>query len=106
MGRKKFKEEVAEDRVDAAALKAAQDAVADTTDGGDAAVEAQAVIDAQAALDANIAETIVEAETLPITDYNMVSNELARKILESKGKAVRFEEPEDVKSNHNMEPLN
>ena len=101
-GTKRLEEELATDVAELEAVAAAEAAIADTTDGGDDAVEAQALVDAQAAVDT--APTIEEADKLSITDYGMVSNEMARKILEAKGKTVMFEEPEDVKSNHNMKP--
>ena len=44
-------------------------------------------------------------DNIAITDYAMVSNDLARKILEKKGKKVLFEEPEDVQSSFHMKPL-
>ena len=44
-------------------------------------------------------------DNIVITDYAMVSNELAKKILEKKGKKVLFEEPEDVQTSFHMKPL-
>jgi len=103
MGTRKLKKELKTDELELAAVEAAEAAIADTEDGGDDDTEAQALVDAQAAV--NFAPTIAEADALSITDFNMVSNDMARKILEAKGKPVRFEEPEEVKSNYYMKPI-
>ena len=103
MASKKFKRETAEDKVALEAVEVAEAAVADTEDGGDDATEAQAVVDTTAALAADIAETVVAAEELNIAEQNMISNDMARSILTSKGIDVKFEEPENVISNHKME---
>ena len=50
-------------------------------------------------------EVTDDFDNIAITDYAMVSNELAKKILEKKGKKVLFEEPEDVQSSFHMKPL-
>lgn len=104
MSTKKLKKELATDVAELKAVADAEAAIADTNDGGDDDAEAQALADAKAAV--NTAPTIAEANKLSITDFGMVSNKMAKMILEEKGKKVLFEEPEDVKSNYNMKPIN
>lgn len=103
MASKKYKKEVQDDIIAEENLTTASKA--DTTDCIDDVVEQPAIDVATAVVVTDFAETVVEADKLNITDYNMVSNEIARKILESKGKTVMFEEPEDVKSNYYMKPI-
>lgn len=94
-----------------AAVAAAESAIADTTDGGDDIAEAQALAEAQAQLDtakANLdtAPTLDAVKSLKITDFGMVSNEMARSILKAQGKEVKFEEPVTVNSDYYMKPYN
>lgn len=92
-----------------AAVAAAEAAIADTTDGGDEAAEAQALAEAQAQLDTakskvNVEPTLDAVKSLKITDFGMVSNEMARAILEAKGVEVKFEEPETIEADYYMRP--
>ena len=94
-----------------AAVAAAEAAIADTTDGGDEAAEAQALAEAQAQLDTakskvNVEPTLDAVKSLKITDFGMVSNEMARSILKAQGKEVKFEEPVTVNSDYYMKPYN
>lgn len=94
-----------------AAVAAAEAAIADTTDGGDEAAEAQALAEAQAQLDTakskvNVEPTLDTVKSLKITDFGMVSNEMARSILKAQGKEVKFEEPVTVNSDYYMRPYN
>lgn len=94
-----------------AAVAAAEAAIADTTDGGDEAAEAQALAEAQAQLDTakskvNVEPTLDAVKSLKITDFGMVSNEMARSILKAQGKEVKFEEPVTVNSDYYMRPYN
>lgn len=94
-----------------AAVAAAEAAIADTTDGGDEAAEAQALAEAQAQLDTakskvNVEPTLDTVKSLKITDFGMVSNEMAKSILKAQGKEVKFEEPVTVNSDYYMRPYN
>lgn len=94
-----------------AAVAAAEAAIADTTDGGDEAAEAQALAEAQAQLDTakskvNVEPTLDAVKSLKITDFGMVSNEMAKSILKAQGKEVKFEEPVTVNSDYYMKPYN
>jgi len=107
MAKRKAKElevEVATDVAELEAVAAAEAAIANTTDGGDDAVEAQALADAQAAVDT--APTAEVGDNLSVTEFGQVSNEMARGYLAAKGEEVKFEEPEDVKSDYYMNPIN
>lgn len=49
------------------------------------------------------AEIIAAADALNIQDGSMLSNDMVRAINAAKGKTDLIQEPEDVKSNYNME---
>lgn len=51
------------------------------------------------------ASTLELISDVKVTDFGMVSNDLARKIIVTQGKTVMFEEPVDVKSDYNMRPI-
>jgi hypothetical protein len=54
----------------------------------------------------NVAPTLDAVKSLKITDFGMVSNEMARSILKAQGKEVKFEEPVTVNSDYYMRPYN
>ena len=85
-----------------AAVAAAEAAIADTTDGGDEAAEA--LVTAKSKV--NVEPTLDAVKSLKITDFGMVSNEMARSILKAQGKEVKFEEPVTVNSDYYMKPYN
>ena len=111
-----------------AALTAANDAVVDTgnvtpeeqtaidaaqavvdTATTDKATADTAVTDAQAALttaqgNVDSGDSVEIAAGLSITDFGMISNDAARAILAARGETVKFEEPEVVASDYNMNP--
>lgn len=87
-----------------AAVAAAEAAIADTTDGGDEAAEAEALVTAKSKV--NVEPTLDAVKSLKITDFGMVSNEMARSILKAQGKEVKFEEPVTVNSDYYMKPYN
>ena len=98
MAIKDLKNELATDVAENEAVLVAEAAIADTTDGGDEAAEAQALAEAQAQLDTakskvNVEPTLDAVKSLKITDLGMVYNERARSILKDKGKEVKFKEP-------------
>jgi len=95
--------EIASDVAELAAVAEAEAAIADTADGGNDTAEAQALVDAKAAV--NTAPTVAAGDKIGITDFGMVSNDMARAYLTAKGVAVKFEEPVDVKSNYYMKPI-
>lgn len=110
-----------------AALTAANDAVVDpgnvTPEEQTAIDDAQALVDAattdKATADAAVVtaqgahdtasttggDTVALAAALPITDFGMISNDQARAILAARGEEVKFEEPEVVHSDYNMNPI-
>jgi len=92
-----------QDAVDAAT------AAVDTATTEKATADA-AVVDAEAALataqsNVDVGDSIAIAAELSITDFGMVSNDMARAILAARGEEVKFEEPEDVKSDYYMNPI-
>ena len=104
MATNKLKAELATDKVELDAVAAAEAAIADTTDGGDEAAEAKALVTAKSKV--NVAPTLDAVKSLKITDFGMVSNEMARSILKAQGKEVKFEEPVTVNSDYYMKPYN
>ena len=86
------------------AAQAAYDAaVADQTTKTTALTDAQAAYDA-AVGSVDVGDSVALAAKLPITDFGMVSNDMARAIITARGDEVKFEEPEDVASDYNMNP--
>ena len=104
MAIKDLKNELATDKVELDAVAAAEAAIADTTDGGDEAAEAEALVTAKSKV--NVEPTLDAVKSLKITDFGMVSNEMARSILKAQGKEVKFEEPVTVNSDYYMKPYN
>jgi len=102
MAIKDLKNELATDKVELDAVAAAEAAIADTTDGGDEAAEA--LVTAKSKV--NVEPTLDAVKSLKITDFGMVSNEMARSILKAQGKEVKFEEPVTVNSDYYMKPYN
>lgn len=101
MATNKLKAELATDKAELEAVAAAEAAIADTTDGGD---EAEALVTAKSKV--NVEPTLDAVKSLKITDFGMVSNEMARSILKAQGKEVKFEEPVTVNSDYYMKPYN
>lgn len=91
------KKQLDELETELADVTAAEAAIADDTDGGDAAIEAATLVTEQA-------DVVVAADKLSICDFGMVSNDMARAILKAQGKTVKFEEPEVVEADYNMRP--
>lgn len=113
---------------DLTAAQAAQQAAIDG--GGDGVAEQPAVDAAQAAYDAavtdqttkttaladaqtaydtavasvDVGDSVALADKLSITDFGMISNDQARAILAARGEEVKFEEPENVATDYNMNP--
>ena len=104
MAIKDLKNELATDKVELDAVAAAEAAIADTTDGGDEVAEAEALVTAKSKV--NVEPTLDAVKSLKITDFSMVSNEMARSILKAQGKEVKFEEPVTVNSDYYMKPYN
>jgi len=102
MAIKDLKNELATDVAENEAVLVAEAAVADTTDGGDEAAEA--LVTAKSKV--NVEPTLDAVKSLKITDFGMVSNEMARSILKAQGKEVKFEEPVTVNSDYYMKPYN
>jgi|SaaInlStandDraft_4_1057021.scaffolds.fasta_scaffold16170_4 hypothetical protein len=101
-----LKEEIATDVEEDAAVIAAEAAVVAaeaTADVADDQPAVAAVVTAKANVD--YAPTAAAAKKLSIVDFCMVSNDMARAILKAKGVEVKFEEPEDVKSDYYMNPI-
>lgn len=102
MSTKNLKDEIATDIAEKnAVIDAENAALAD----GVITEEEQSVIDAAKA-NVNVELTIEAANKLSICDFGMVSNDMARALLEAKGIAVKFEEPVNVESDYNMRPYN
>lgn len=100
MATKNLKTELATDVVEKASVVSAETAA--LADGVITEAE-QAIIDAAKA-NVNVNPTLIEAAKLSICDFGMVSNDMARAILEARGVEIRFEEPENVESDYNMRP--
>src|SRR5574344_834135 len=94
MATNKLKAELATDKAELDAVAAAEAAIADTTDGGDE--EAEALVTAKSKV--NVAPTLDAVKSLKITDFGMVSNEMARSILKAQGKEVKLQAPATVHS--------
>ncbi len=104
MASNKLKAELATDKAELDAVAAAEAAITDTTDGGDEAAEAEALVTAKSKV--NVEPTLDAVKSLKITDFGMVSNEMAKSILKAQGKEVKFEEPVTVNSDYYMKPYN
>ena len=81
MASNKLKAELATDKAELDAVAAAEAAIADTTDGGDEAAEAEALVTAKSKV--NVEPTLDAVKSLKITDFGMVSNEMAKSILKA-----------------------
>ncbi len=92
-------------KTDIAEKQAVADAEASAlTDGVITDTEQDTINIAQA--NVNVIPTLIEADKLSICDFGMVSNDMARAILEARGVEIRFEEPVNVESDYNMRPYN